>query len=162
MAELIRDAEFWVAIAFVAFFAMAGRTLLRVTLGWLDGKGRQIDAEIRAATALKEEAEALLQQAEKKLARAGMEAADILSNAQEDAKAVRSRAEADLKETLSRREAQIKNRLHQMEVQATAELRRHLATLTVVAAERVLKQELDATRSTQLTEQAIADLTKAA
>ncbi|MBY0329822.1 MAG: ATP synthase F0 subunit B, partial [Acetobacteraceae bacterium] len=59
------DPKFWVAVSFVIFIALVGRTAWAKITEALDGRAARVRADLAEAARLREEAEAMLQQAER-------------------------------------------------------------------------------------------------
>ena len=89
MLEQLYEAEFWVAVAFVIFVIVLIRLgAHRWVIQALDDRSRRIAAELDAARKLREEAEAILIDSEKRRREAEAEAQNIIAGAQADAKRV--------------------------------------------------------------------------
>jgi F-type H+-transporting ATPase subunit b len=139
MIEL--DAEFWVAVAFVAFVGVilyfgAHQLLLK----FIDQRADRIKAELDEAVRLKEEAQALLAEYQRKQREAEQEAAEILAGANAEAERMMMEAKTKMEEFLARRTRMAETKIAQAEAQALADVRAAAAEAAVSAAERTLTQ----------------------
>ena len=157
MIEL--DAEFWVAVAFVAFLGVivyfgAHQMLLK----FIDQRRDGIRAELDEAVRLKEEAQALLAQYQRKQREAEQEAAEILAGANAEAERVVTEARTKMDEFLARRTKMAETKIAQAEAQALADVRAAAAEAAVGAAERILTQVVKGDVAGRLIVKGIDDL----
>src|ERR1700740_2589640 len=94
--ELFHDPEFWVALAFVVIVAVAIRLVLPTVNAGLDSRANLIRVQIEEAKKLREDAQALLAEYQKKQRDAMAEAEQIIAQAKTDAARLRVEAEQDL------------------------------------------------------------------
>jgi F-type H+-transporting ATPase subunit b len=135
------DAEFWVAVAFVFF--IGGLIYLGVhemMIKYIDQRRDRIKAELDEALRLKEEAQALLAQYQRKQREAEQEAAGIIAGANAEAERMMAEAKAKMEEFLARRARAAEAKIAQAEAQALADVRAAAAEAAVSAAEKVLTQ----------------------
>jgi F-type H+-transporting ATPase subunit b len=135
------DAEFWVAVAFVVF--LGGLIYLGVhemMLKFIDQRRDKIKAELDEARRLKEEAQALLAQYQRKQREAEQEAAAILAGATAEAERMMAEAKAKMEEFVARRGKMAEAKIAQAEAQAVADVRAAAAEAAVSAAEKILTQ----------------------
>ena len=139
MIEL--DAEFWVAVAFVAF--LGGLVYLGVhemMVKYIDQRRDRIKAELDEALRLKEEAQALLAQYQRKQREAEQEAAAIIAGATAEADRMMAEAKAKMEEFVARRTKMAETKIAQAEAQALADVRAAAAEAAVSAAAKILTQ----------------------
>jgi F-type H+-transporting ATPase subunit b len=139
MIEL--DAEFWVAVAFVVF--LGGLIYLgahEMLVKFIDQRRDRIKAELDEALRLKEEAQALLTQYQRKQREAEQEAAAIIAGATAEAERMMAEAKAKMEEFIARRGKMAETRIAQAEAQAVADVRAAAAEAAVSAAEKILTQ----------------------
>jgi F-type H+-transporting ATPase subunit b len=156
--ELLRQAEFWVAIAFVILIAAVWRPAQRALLAGLDERARKIRAELQEAQRLRDEAERILTAYRKKQSKALGEVAEIAKQAAGEAERSRRQAQAELEASLKRREQQAMDRIAQAEAKAVEELHALAVDLAIAATRRLLKDHLDPARAAALVDRAIAEL----
>jgi F-type H+-transporting ATPase subunit b len=135
------DAEFWVAVAFVGFLGVliyfgVHEALLKL----IDQRRDRIKAELDDALRLKQEAQALLAQYQRKQREAEREATDILAGANAEAERMLAEAKGKMEEFVARRTQMAETKIAQAEAQALADVRAAAAEAAVSAAEKVLTQ----------------------
>jgi F-type H+-transporting ATPase subunit b len=150
--------EFWVLVAFILFVGFMVWKARKALVGGLDARAARIKAEIDEAQRLREEAQALLAEYQKKQREALGEAEAMVKQAEEEGKRVRAKAETDLAAAMKRREQQALDRIAQAEAQALAEVRNLAADLAVSATQKLLVEKLDAAKAQTLVSDAIAEL----
>src|ERR1700730_15552409 len=118
------DAEFWVAVSFVVF--LGGLIYLGVhemMVKYIDQRRDRIKAELDEALRLKEEAQALLAQYQRKQREAEQEAAAIIAVAKAEAERMMVEAKAKVEEFIARRSKMAETKIAQAEAQALADVR---------------------------------------
>jgi len=135
------DAEFWVAVAFVAFLGvLAYFGVHEMMVKFVDQRRDRIKAELDEALRLKEEAQALLAQYQRKQREAEQEAAAIIAGANAEAARMMAEAKTKMEEFVARRSKMAETKIAQAEAQALAEVRAAAAEAAVGAAEKILTQ----------------------
>jgi F-type H+-transporting ATPase subunit b len=157
--ELLQDAEVWIAIGMVVFFAILIRAKVPgMAMKALDDRGAKIQAELNEALRLREEAQALLASIKTEREAAERLAAEIIANAEEDAKRMRADAHARLEDQIQRRRAMAERRIANAEVQAALDVKAAAAEAAADLAERVLADRLQGMTSDPLVDRAVAQL----
>jgi F-type H+-transporting ATPase subunit b len=157
--ELLQDAEVWIAIGMVVFFAILIRAKVPgMAMKALDDRGAKIQAELNEALRLREEAQALLASIKTEREAAERLAAEIIANAEEDAKRMRADAHARLEGQIQRRRAMAERRIANAEVQAALDVKAAAAEAAADLAERVLADRLQGMTSDPLVDRAVAQL----
>ena len=151
-------ATFWVLIAFVIFVAFMVWKARGAVTGALDARAEAIRSEIEEAQRLREEAQSLLADYQRKQRDALQEAEGMLRVAEEEAARLRARAEEDLAAALKRREQQALDRIAQAEAAAQAEVRNTAIDLAVSATRKLLEDRLDEKKAASLVDRAIDEL----
>jgi F-type H+-transporting ATPase subunit b len=156
---MLFEAEFWVAVAFVIFVgimiyvgvpAMIARSL--------DQRTSRVKAELDEAARLRDEAQALLAEYQRKQHDAEREADAIILNAKLEAERMASEAAQKVEDFVARRTKMAETKIGQAEAQALADVRAAAADAAVAAAEKVLSQSVKGKIGDQLIAQGIADL----
>jgi F-type H+-transporting ATPase subunit b len=158
MGEILSAPETWVAAAFILFVALVWKPTQKAMLSGLDARAARIEKELSDAARLREEAQALLTQYQRKHRDAMNEAEQIVAHAREEANRVAQQAARDLETSLKRREELAMQRIAQAEQQATADVRAAAVDVAIAATERLLKEKLDGAAADALIEQAIKEL----
>ena len=153
------DETVWVAVAFVLFVGVI--VYLKVPgmiTRALDERADKIRRELEEAQRLREEAQALFADYQRKQKNALKEAEEIISHANLEAKRLAAQAEADLKAALERRRALAELKIAQAEAQALKDVRDAAAEIAVAAAGQVIAGQLKGPAADALVERAIADV----
>lgn len=159
--ELLGDAEFWVAVAFVIFVAGMGYLGVHRTIAKsLDDRADRIKEELDEARKLKDEAAQLLADYQRKRQQAEAEAQDIVTGAKAEAERMAVEAKARIEEFVARRTKMAETKIAQAEAQAAADVRAAAADAAVAAAERILTQEAKGTLAGELIAKGIEDVRK--
>jgi F-type H+-transporting ATPase subunit b len=158
MDHLLQSAEFWVAIAFVIFALFMVWKATKPMMAALDARAERIKTELDEAKRLREEAQKLLAEYQRKERDAAKEAEAMLAHAREEATRLRAKAAEDLKASVKRREQQALDRIAQAEAQAEAQVRAQAVDLAVAATRQILADKLDETQAARLVDEALEDL----
>jgi F-type H+-transporting ATPase subunit b len=156
--ELFGDPEVWVAIAFVIFVVLTAKPIARAVVKGLDARAAKIKAQLDEARALRDEAERLLAEHQRKQIAAVKEAESILAHARDEAGRVRREAGANLEAALARREKMAMDKIAQAEAQAVADVRNHAVDIAMAAAAKLLKEGIDSGKGDELIDSAIKEL----
>ena len=156
--HLLADAEFWVLLAVVVFAAVVWKPARRAVIGGLDGRAARITAELDEARKLREEAERLLADYQKKEREAASEAAAIVAHAVEEAERIAVQSARDLDQALARRQNLAEERIAQAEAKALDEIRAVAVDVAIAAAREVIASEMNEQRGAALLDAAIAAL----
>lgn len=136
-------AEFWVGAAFViavlGLIKPAGSALLKL----LRQRGEDIAERIQEAVTLKEDAQKLLAEYERKFRGAEKEAADILARSEREIEIVKKEALARLDAEMLAKETEAKARLKAAETKAAAEIAGKTTDMTLGAVRKILAESLD-------------------
>ena len=160
MDELFGSAEFWVAVAFVAFVAIVVRFGYRRIINALDTRAASIKHELDEAVRLREEAQALLAEYQRKQRDAVEQAEEIVDHAKAEAERLARVAEQDLEADMARRRQLAADKITQAEAEAVAEVRDTAATLAVDAARRLIRDNIDDKGAAKLIDESIGDVPK--
>jgi F-type H+-transporting ATPase subunit b len=156
--ELIRDPEFWVAVAFVIGVGLIlWQGSGRIT-AMLDARAQRIREQLDEARRLREAAETLLADYQRKQRDAATEAQDIVNLAQSEADRLTKQAAIDLEAAIKRREQQAQDKIAQAEVKAMAEIRAVAVDVAIGAVRVLLAETLDQQKGSSLIDQAIEEL----
>jgi F-type H+-transporting ATPase subunit b len=153
------DAEFWVAVAFVVF--LGGLVYLGVhemMVKFVDQRRDRIKAELDEALRLKEEAQALLAQYQRKQREAEQEAAGIIAGANAEAERMMAEAKTRMEEFIARRGKMAETKIAQAEAQALADVRAAAAEAAVSAAEKILTQIVKGDVADRLIDKGVDDV----
>lgn len=152
---------FWVAVSFVIFVALLGRTMWNKATEALDARAAKIRAELDEASRLRAEAEAMRRQAEADRAAALAEAEALIARARTEAERLAAATAAEAEAAAKRRERMAMDRIQAAEAGALAEVRNAAVTVAVAAARDVIARELDAGSDARLIDEAVNNLPRA-
>lgn len=159
-ASMFADPHFWVNLGGLIFLAYAGPKIWKVVASMLDQRAMKIKADLDEAQKLKDEAQALLSEYQRKQKDALKEATEIIETAKSVAQRQARDAAANLDAALVRREKLSLEKIAQAEAAALAEVRREAVDVAAQAARLLMVQQLDAARSSALIDAAISDVDK--
>jgi F-type H+-transporting ATPase subunit b len=134
------EAESWVAIAFLILMAIFWKLgVPAMVTKALDDRAGRIKGELDEARVLKEEAQKVLAEAERRRRDAEKEAEGIVAGARADAERVAAEAKIKVEEFVARRTKMAEAKIAQAEQQAVADVRAAAADAAVAAAGEVLR-----------------------
>jgi F-type H+-transporting ATPase subunit b len=157
--EFFLEGEFWVAVAFFGFLGVVVyfKAPAMITKA-LDERAAHIKAELDEAQRLREEAQALLAEYQRKRRDAETEAEDIIALAREEAERLSKETRAALEESVERRTQATEAKIAQAEAQAVDEVRLAAAEAAVRAAETVITKSMSAKTRADLIASGIAEV----
>jgi F-type H+-transporting ATPase subunit b len=159
-AAFYEEPVFWVAVAFFIFLGVAIRYVWPPLRGMLDSRTENVRKELDEAQRLREEAQHLLAEYQRKQRDAAKQTEEMLEQARKDAVSQQEEAQAQLERALKSRERQVQDRIAQAEAQALAEVRNAAVDVAVAATREVLKDRLGEARIGKLVDEAIGEIPK--
>lgn len=148
----------WVNLGGLIFLAFAGPKLWKAITQMLDQRAIKIKADLDEAQKLKDEAQALLGEYQRKQKDALREAAEIIETAKAVAQRQAQEAAASLDLALTRREKLALEKITQAEAAAIAEVRREAVDVATAAARKLITASLTDVRASALVDAAIKDV----
>jgi F-type H+-transporting ATPase subunit b len=153
------EPEIWVAVAFVIFcIVLIYAGAVRKALAALDQRQARIQSELHEARRLKDEAQSLLEQYQRKRHEAEREAEGIIASAKAEAERLAAEARSKLEDFVARRTKIADAKIAQAESQALADVRAAAAEAAVAAAEKILAQVARDKVADKLVDQGIEDV----
>jgi F-type H+-transporting ATPase subunit b len=135
----MHEAENWVAIGFFCFLGLlAYLGAHRKMIDAIDARQGRIKAELEQARRLREEAQALLGEFQRKARQAETEAEGIIAGAKAEAERLAAEAKTRAEDFVTRRTKMAETKIAQAEAQAVADVRSAAAEAAVAAAEKIL------------------------
>ena len=133
------EAESWVALAFLCFLGLlvylgAHRKMIAA----IDNRQARIKSELEQARRLREEAQTLLGEFERKARDAETEAQAIIAGAKAEAERLAAEAKLKAEDFVARRTKMAETKIAQAESQAVADVRSAAADAAVAAAEKII------------------------
>jgi F-type H+-transporting ATPase subunit b len=140
------DATFWALVALVIFLGLLAYLKVPAMMAKsLDERADKIRDELAEAKRLREEAQHLLAEYQRKRKEAEAEAAAIVSAAEREAAALTAEAKQKTAEFVARRNALSEQKIKQAETEAVNAVRSAAVDLAIAAAEKVLAKKSDDT-----------------
>ena len=155
------EAEAWVAVAFVLFLGILVYVgAHRRVIDGIDQRQARIKAELEEARRLREEAQALLVEYQRKRHEADREAEAIIATANAEAERLAAEGKTRLEDFVARRTKMAETKIAQAEARALADVRSSAADAAVAAAEKILSTTAKGKIADDLLARGIADLRK--
>ena len=153
------ETENWVAIGFLCFLGLlAYLGAHRKVIAALDQRQARIKSELDQARRLREEAQALLGEFERKAREAETEAEAIIAGAKAEAERLAAEAKTKAEDFVARRTKMAETKIAQAEAQAVADVRSAAADAAVAAAEKILSAAAKGKVAEDLLARGIADI----
>lgn len=153
------DATFWATVSLFIFLAICVYYGVPGMIGKsLDQRADRIRNDIEEARRLREEAQQLLAEYQRKRKEAEQEASDIVAAAKREAELLVEEAKQKTEEYVARRAALAEQKIAQAERDAVNEVRASAVDIAVAAAGRLLADKVDAKADTALFKAALADV----
>jgi F-type H+-transporting ATPase subunit b len=155
------EAEAWVAVAFVLFLGILVYVgAHRRVIDGIDQRQARIKAELEEARRLREEAQALLVEYQRKRHEADREAEAIIATANAEAERLAAEGKTRMEDFVARRTKMAETKIAQAEAQALADVRSSAADAAVAAAEKILSTTAKGKIADDLLARGITDLRK--
>ncbi|AXS39527.1 F0F1 ATP synthase subunit B [Breoghania sp. L-A4] len=153
------DATFFALVALILFFGVIvwAKVPGKIT-GALDSRADAIRDELDEARRLREEAQSLLADYQRKRQEAEGEAEAIIAEAKREAEILTAETNAALEEMIARRTKAAESKIAQAESQAIAEVRARAADVAVLAAEKILTAKVTDAAADKLIADGIAEI----
>jgi len=156
---MLLSAEFWVLVSFLVFVGIVMYLRVPGKIGKaLDDRADKIRKELDEARRLREEAQAVLADYQRRAREAEDEARGIIEQARREAEALEAETEAKLRESLERRTRLAEEKIARAEAQAVSEVRASAIDVAVTAAEAILRDKAAGDKGNALIEDGIRKL----
>ncbi|MEM5473769.1 F0F1 ATP synthase subunit B [Hoeflea sp. AS60] len=153
------DATFWALVGLIIFLGILAYVKVPAMIaGALDKRADQIRNELEEAKKLREEAQQLLAEYQRKRKEAESEAESILGAAEREAALLRADAKAKTEEYVTRRTAMAEQKIRQAEAEAINEVRAKAVDLAIVAAEKLIASKVDSKASGELFKTSLGEI----
>ena len=126
----------------------------------LDEQIQRVKKELSDAIELKEEANTLLAEYQRKKEDALKEADDIIANAKESAQIYEQAALTKSEEIIKRQEAQSIEKINQAELQAMSKIQQTIVEQSINAAEKLVSEKISVEKSEQIFADSLKDIDK--
>lgn len=150
------QATLWVLAGLVVFIGiLIYMGVPKMLIAALDRRTEKIRSELEDAKRLREEAQALLAEYQKRHGEAEAEAAGIITQARREAEALAEEARVRIEDYVTRRTKAVEARIAQAETQAVAEVRGRAIDVASAAAAGILAEKAKGRTGDELVERAI-------
>ncbi len=159
------SADFWtlsnsdliVLLAFLLFVGVLLYFKVPSTIGkMLDGRADTIRKELDEAKALREEAQSLLADYERKQKEVQEQATRIVENAKSEAEQAAVQAKEDIANSVARRLASAEEQIESARASAVKEVKDRAVSVAVTAAQEVIAKQMTAAAANKLIDESIA------
>jgi F-type H+-transporting ATPase subunit b len=158
---MLYEAEFWVAVSFVIFFAIVWKVGgFKTLMDSIDARARHIRAELDEARRLREEAAQVLADYRRRRDEAEREAEAIVAAARDEAERTAREAQERMTDFLARRTAAAEAKIAQAETQAAAQVRAAAAEAAVQVSEAILRDKVSGQAAQELLSRGLAEVRK--
>ena len=154
----IQTPEFWVACGFIVLVLAIAKKGWGAIRDGLDSRAERIRTSLDDAAKLREEAQHLLAEYQRKQRDAAKEIDELMAAARAEAERATAHAKEMLDESLARREQLALDKIAQTEADALLAVRNAAVDIAIAATRNILTTRMDAAASTALVDRAIAEL----
>lgn len=158
--DLVHNPVFWVSIATFFVTGMLIKKLTPIIIAALDKRTAEISEELERAMALREEAQVILAQYQKKQRESLKEAEEIVQKANLEARRITREAEQDVEAQLKKRIKLAMDKIEQSERQALQEVQNRIIDITVNATRTIVDSKLTGKAREELISAAAKDVQK--
>lgn len=155
---MLGDPTFWAAVGFLLFVVLAGKPIYKAMAAGLDSRADKIKATIDDAATLREEAQQVLAEYQRKQRDALKETEQMVAHAKEESERLAEKAVADLDEAVKRREQMAVEKIAQAEAEALRQVRETSIDLAIAASRALIAKKVTKARGAKLIDEAIDEL----
>ncbi len=152
------DPTFWVAVGFVIFVAAVFKAGSKALTRMLDSRAEDIKKSLDEAAGLREEAQQLLAEYQRKQRDAVKETEDMVARAREEANRIAREGAEKLEDALKRREQLAIEKIAQAEADALREVRSMSVEIAIAATRALIAGKMDEGKAAALIDESISDL----
>ena len=157
---MFQDPTFWVAIGFLILAVLAVVYGRKPILAALDARVDSVKTSLDEAASLREEAQQLLAEYQRKQCDAVKETEAMVERAKEEAERIAKEGAENLEATLKRREELAMEKIAQAEADAVREVRAMSVEIAVDATRALIGDKMVGSRADALVDEAISDLSQ--
>ena len=153
------DATFWALIALIIFLGIVAYMKVPGMLTKnLDERADKIRNDLEEARRLREEAQELLAEYQRKRKEAEQEASDIIAAAERDAELMAKEAAEKTADFVARRTAMAEQKIAQAQAQAVADVRASAVEIAIAAAGKIVEGKVSGATADKLIKDSIAEV----
>jgi len=158
LIEVIPGLMIWTFIAFGITLWVLKRYAFGPVQKLIDDRRDRIRQSIEEADRAREEARSLLEEHRALIGQAKSQAEDILAEARKVADTQRERLRGEIEEDRQRRLEETQRQIDQATTQALGEIRREVASLSLLAAEKITRKTLTDADQKRLVDEALSEI----
>ena len=158
LIQVIPGLMIWTIVAFAITLWVLKRYAFGPVQKLIDERRDRIRQSIEEADRAREEARSLLEEHRALIGQAKSQAEDILAEARKVADAQRERLRGEIEEDRQRRLEETQRQIDQATTQALGEIRREVASLSLLAAEKITRKTLTDTDQKRLVDEALSEI----
>ncbi len=158
LLHMFEDPGFWVTVAFIFIVGLLWKYLVPMITRAMDNRALQIKEELDHAMMLREEAQVLLAQYQKRQRESLQEAENIIQQANMEARRITKEAEEEVESALKKRMQLANDKIAQAERKALQEVQNHIIDITVAATRQIISDKLDTKARNDLLKVAAQDI----
>lgn len=149
---------FWTSLSFLMLLGLMAWKVTPVITSVLDERAERIRNDLDSAASLKKDAEQALATYEKQIKTARQEAADIVANARKESEDLVALRTSELNAELKRKSDEAAAHIETAKNTAVEELKAQVAEMAVLATEKLIGEQVDASKASKLTDEALKTL----
>ena len=157
--NILDNATLWVAISFIIFVFLVFKPIKNMMLTNLDNKISELKSQLNESRKLKEDAEKLLSEHNKKYKETLIKIKKINEDAIYESKIIKKKVEEDIKNSLLRKEKGFKQLSSQMELKVREDLKNEIIRKTIYYTEFKIKKKLKKSHNSKLINESLSKLT---
>jgi F-type H+-transporting ATPase subunit b len=158
LIQVIPGLMIWTIVAFAITLWVLKRYAFGPVQKLIDDRRDRIRQSIEEADRAREEARKLLEEHRALIGQAKSQAEEILAEARKVADAQRERLRGEIEEDRQRRLEETQRQIDQATTQALGEIRREVASLSLLAAEKITRKTLTDADQQRLVDEALSEI----
>ena len=157
--NILDNATLWVAISFIIFVILVFKPIKNMMLSNLDNKIVELKSQLNESKKLKEDAEKLLIEQNKKYKETLIKIKKINEDAIYESRIIKKKVEEDIKNSVLRKEKAYKQLSSQMELKVREDLKNEVIKKTIYYTEFKIKKKLNKLHNSKLISESLSKLT---
>jgi len=158
LIQIIPGLMIWTIVSFAITLWVLKRYAFGPVQKLIDDRRDRIRQSIEEADRAREEARSLLEEHRALIGQAKNQAEEILAEARKIADAQRERLRGEIEEDRQRRLEETQRQIDQATMQALGEIRREVASLSLLAAEKITRKTLTDADQQRLVDEALSEI----
>ena len=158
LVQIIPGLMIWTIVCFGITYFVLRKYAFGPIQQTIDARRKRIEESIAEADRAREEARQLLEEHRQLIGQAKSQSEEILAEARRVADSQRERVRVETEEDRQRRLDETLRQIDQARVQALGEIRREVASLSVLAAEKITRKSLTDADQRRLIDEALSEI----